>query len=210
MRKKIMKNPRYTLVEIIVATALLSMLGSGALFSYFGTRKAYNAAEDNRNTRYSTLTILELIYDDLRQIVHPRQNEEVLLTQSFDSPDFRADTIQFISLAQGKNHTTHGAACEIGYVSSPAEDKNRIFCLYRREEYPPHGTLDDGGVYRLLSDRVTHFAIRYLENGEWLDMPSRIPDAIQVELGVGSESETDKIMKMTIPLCPSSAPREAP
>lgn len=191
-----------TLLEVLVATAVMAMLMVAVLGVVTGTSNARNRIQAESSSRSVGPAILDMLANDVQGVyMYGLENMEGFLGEDKEEAGMPADRVNMVTTSDSLSLESVSAdeerssdVCEVGYVLVSSPSDPRYLALYRREEFTPAGDPYRGGVYRLLYDRVAAFDTRYFagtgeedEEGEdeWgsSDM-RRLPRTMEVLLRV--------------------------
>lgn len=196
-----------TLLEVLVATAVMAMLMVAVLGIVTGTSNARNKIQAESSSRSVGPAILDMLANDVQGVfVYGVENMEGFLGEDKEEAGMPADRVNMITTSDSLSYERISAdeerssdVCEVGYVLVSSPNDPRYLALYRREEFTPAGDPYRGGVYRLLYDRVAAFDTRYFagtgeedEEGEdeWGSADSqRLPRTMEVLLRVDVSPE---------------------
>jgi general secretion pathway protein J len=167
-----------TLVEVLVALAVLAMIGVllyGAFDSLSHAKKAESIRGDRarqgrqaiqRMTREIQTAFLSMhnpanVALQTRVVAFIGQN-----SQPFDRLDFQGFAHKRI---EANSHESDQA--EIGYFASPDPDVEGKIDLVRREQTPPDMDAKKGGIVNVLCEDIESFDIRYMDpqSQQWLE-----------------------------------------
>lgn len=214
-----------TLVEVLVALAVLAMIGVllyGAFDSLAHGKKAESVRGDRaRQGRQATLRMTRELQSAFLSMHNPGnialQTRVVAFvgqnSQPFDRVDFQAFAHRRI---EGNSHESDQA--EIGYFAAADPDVDGKMDLVRREQAPPDMDAKKGGIVNVLCEDIEAFDVRYLDpqTTQWLEawdttqalgQQGRLPLEIRITLtlkhvpaGVQSTYTTKFMMPMQMPL----------
>jgi general secretion pathway protein J len=214
-----------TLVEVLVALAVLAMIGVllyGAFDSLAHGRKAESQRGDRaRQGRQAVLRMTREIQSAFLSMHNPGnvalQTRVVAFigqnSQPFDRLDFQAFAHRRI---EANSHESDQA--EVGYFAAPDPDVEGKIDLVRREQTPADMDAKKGGIVNVLCEDVEAFDVRYLDpqTSQWVEtwdttqalgQQNRLPLEIRMTLtlkhvpaGVESTYTTKFMMPMQQPL----------
>lgn len=166
-----MRERGFTLMEIILATVLFSLLMASYYEVFTGVLELEEYARESRSFANVGPAVLDLIEDDIHSLyIHPRANDafpfrgndDAMSSQPSDSFDFVSTRASIGEEQIFGDSWTKSPVNEIGYRvarSSTNRDSRRLF---RRESYYVDGTPLDGGEYYEVYDRVHAFDVTYV------------------------------------------------
>jgi len=214
-----------TLVEVLVALAVLAMIGVllyGAFDSLSHGKKAESVRGDRaRQGRQAMLRMTREIQSAFLSMHNPSnvslQTRVVAFvgqnSQPFDRLDFQAFAHRRI---EANSHESDQA--EVGYFAASDPDVDGKTDLVRREQTPPDMDAKKGGVVNVLCEDIEAFDVRYLDpqTQQWVEtwdttqalgQQNRLPLAIRITLtlkhvpaGVEPTYTTKFMMPMQQPL----------
>jgi type II secretory pathway pseudopilin PulG len=199
-----------TLLEVLVATAVMALLMMAVLGVVTGTSNARSRIQAESSSRSVGPAILDMIANDVQGVYfYAVENSEGFLGEDREEGGMPADRLNMITTSDSLSYERISAdeerssdVCEVGYtlVSSPHD--TRYLALYRREEFTPAGDPYRGGVYRMLYDRVAALDTRYFagtgeedEEGEdeWASAEAlRLPRSMEILLRVDVAPEGEE------------------
>ncbi len=214
-----------TLVEVLVALGILSMIGVllyGALDSLNHGRKAEGIRGDRaRQGRTAILRMTREIQSAFLSMHNPAnvalQTRVVAFigqnSQPYDRLDFQAFAHRRI---EANSHESDQA--EVGYFASRDPDVEGKMDLVRREQTPADMDAKRGGVVNVLCEDIESFDVRYLDpiTAQWVEtwdttqalgQQNRLPLEIRITLvmkhvpvGIDATYTTKFMMPMVAPL----------
>ncbi len=214
-----------TLVEVLVALAVLAMIGVllyGAFDSISHAKKAESIRGDRaRQGRAAILRItreIQSAFLSMHNPANPALQTRVVAfvgqnSQPFDRLDYQAFAHRRV---EANSHESDQA--EVGYFVAPDPDVEGKMDLVRREQTPADMDPKKGGIVSVLCEDVESFDIRYLDplTTQWLEtwdtmqalgQQSRLPLEIRLTLalkhvpaGVPALYTTKFMMPMQAPL----------
>lgn len=214
-----------TLVEVLVALAVLAMIGVllyGAFDSLSHGKKAESIRGDRaRQGRQAMLRMTREIQTAFLSLHNPGnvalQTRVVAFvgqnSQPFDRLDFQGFAHRRI---EANSHESDQA--EVGYFAAPDPDVEGKTDLVRREQTPADMDAKKGGIVNVLCEDIEAFDVRYLDpmTQQWLEtwdttqalgQQSRLPLEIRITLtlkhvpaGLDATYTTKFMMPMQNPL----------
>jgi hypothetical protein len=199
-----------TLLEVLVATAVMALLMVAVLGVVSGTSNARSRIQAESSTRSVGPAIVDMIANDVQGVfVYGIENTEGFLGEDREEGGMPADRINMITTSDSLSYERISAdeerssdVCEVGYTLVSSPNDPRYLALYRREEFTPAGDPYRGGVYRLLYDRVAALDTRYYagtgeedEEGEdeWSSAEAlRLPRSMEILLRVDVAPEGEE------------------
>ena len=214
-----------TLVEVLVALAVLAMIGVllyGAFDSLSHGKKAESVRGDRaRQGRQAMLRMTREIQSAFLSLHNPAnvalQTRVVAFigqnSQPFDRLDFQAFAHRRI---EANSHESDQA--EVGYFAAPDPDVDGKMDLVRREQTPADMDAKKGGIVNVLCEDIEAFDVRYLDpqTTQWVEtwdttqalgQQNRLPIEIRLTLtlkhvpaGLDATYTTKFMMPMQMPL----------
>ncbi|NLW50788.1 MAG: prepilin-type N-terminal cleavage/methylation domain-containing protein [Candidatus Brocadiaceae bacterium] len=182
----------FTLVEMLVATAMLAMLALGGYLALAaGTASAQKARRVGRMVAAAQAALQQMTSDVRSAVAHRDKVRLTSLDVQYEGRD--ADTIDFMAPCTADFFMGIGGRCEVGYFidNDPATESQG---LVRRED----GTIGDdplaGGVLRLVTPLVSEMNLDFFDGVEWVDGWSdseRFPRAVRIVIVVADPDEVE-------------------
>jgi general secretion pathway protein J len=172
----------FTLVEILVAVALLGMIGAMVFGSLVMTTNAVEAGRDHAAKEQAIRRILRLMAEEIslskRNTIYPWVGTNG--TQDGQP----ADILAFLAMSQESSTSTAKESETVRVVYT--RERDRLIRFVRRNLYTLTDTNESLDQMEL-ADRVQAFNIRYYDdqNRIWLDewpTVSKIPKAVLIEV----------------------------
>ncbi|MHC4731621.1 MAG: prepilin-type N-terminal cleavage/methylation domain-containing protein [Planctomycetota bacterium] len=168
-----MKQRGFTLIEIIIATSLFSLLMASYYTVVMNVMILEEHARDQRAFASVGPAILDLVEDDLLSVyTHPRalnaypfrSEDESLASQAADEMNFVVTRDSIHREEFHENDTwIRSPINEVGYKLTRADSSfGDVRKLYRRETYYVDSTPLQGGDYYEVYDRIIAFDIQYV------------------------------------------------
>lgn len=216
------KSSGFTLIEMGVALAILTVILSFVYTTFFGTLKAKDIVDAKNDTIQTGRMILQRLTRDLNAAVltdfdSEKGDEESLKTIFWgirDEEDGRElDKLHFTTLSHTEipiepEDNNQSALAEVSYLWEKDYEEDRIY-LFRREDYLFDSELTEGGVYSMIASGIREFRLRYYARNdtgyEWVedwDSTSRnaLPTAVEVYLALEEEDGDEEVFTALIPL----------
>jgi len=164
----------FTLIEVIIATALFALLMSSYYVVFIRVVELEEYARSQRAFNSVGPAVLDLIEDDVQSLyTHPRSGAAFPFRGLDDSMDSEpADKLNFVvqreSVHQEEFHGSdtflRSPVNEVGYRLARNSDPGAgdVRKLYRRESYYVDGVPLEGGDYYEIYDRVVSFDVQYV------------------------------------------------
>ncbi len=193
-----------TLVEIMVATAILSMVAAMVWGSFDQGSRSTRAVEASQDRYHEAQVALSIITRDLASAyiskhVNPMEPHAVYAFMGVDrSPVDRLDFVSF-SHRRRVRDSHESDQCEVGYYGAPDEEDGSIMNLVRRESPVIDEEPDRGGRRLVLVRDVVELDLSYYDRDqdEWVDSwdttqattghPDRLPDQVRILLTLRDE-----------------------
>ncbi len=169
-----------TLLEILVAIVILSIMLGVVYASFFGTTKTFAVLESNEDVYQTAQTLLDMMGRELRSAIS-------LEGSNAELEDTAVDAVHMVTTAHRRPgpNAREGHLAEISYfVDVDAETDERV--LVKSVDASRDGDYNSGGTLYILSDQVESLNIFYYEREEkdWLEEWSdgEMPVLIRLEL----------------------------
>ena len=190
-------NKGFTLIEVLLAVFIASLVLSVLYASFFQVLKAKDKVEEELELYHEARVIFSKMTKDIAT-AFPRgtiNSESSNITTPFftGSEDGNHSTLTFASLSRRPTRDSRESdQTEISYFMQPVEDEPELFALIRRDN-PTIGT-EEGGLQYPISERLVGFKVSYLPSRlivsanqelvfEWnSDETSSLPAAVNINL----------------------------
>jgi prepilin-type N-terminal cleavage/methylation domain-containing protein len=204
----------FTLIEIMLATAILGMVLLMLAGSFHAVAGSKSHGENRIVIDQAARTILAQISDELRGAVQTPfiQSRVILAGYARMDNGLPMDTFTVSTLDPGHRRSLEGFGPEdiVGYVTAPNPDRRGWFLL-KRVQYssllsnPP--TVENAGAVALANNLVS-LHIRYFDGDSWSESwdstklpPGRsLPVQIAIDLKVGATSGTTLALSTAVSL----------
>jgi prepilin-type N-terminal cleavage/methylation domain-containing protein len=203
LRRRSLRAARgFTLIEIMLATAILGMVLLMLAGSFHAVASSKSHGESRIAIDQTARTILAQISDELRGAVQTPfiQSRVLLLGNARMEGGLPIDTVTVSTLDPGHRRSLEGFGPEdiVGYVTAPNPDRRGWFLL-KRVQYgsllsnPP--TVQNAGAV-VLANNLVSLHIRYFDGDSWSESwdssslpPGRaLPVQIAIDLKLGTTS----------------------
>ncbi|MCX7703886.1 MAG: GspJ family type II secretion system protein [Planctomycetota bacterium] len=185
-----MKNKNgFTLMEIMLAVTIVAFICAISYGIVLHTLENKERAERYKAVATVGLSVVERIRRDLEHLYIGN------IADPFAGTDNRtADKIDFVctspSFPDENGKRTH--LIEVGYQLKENETALGYYLLLRRESRTVEGNPLQGGVLRVLYDKVKSLNFKYYDGTDWYDSWSYkeqkgLPRAVKIELIIGVE-----------------------
>lgn len=171
----------FTLVEVLVAVALLATIGAMVFGSLVTTTQALDTARTHADGEQAMRRILRLMAEELATSI--RSETTYPWTGMNGTQDGQpADTVAFLAISDGVGLSAANQSETIRVVYT--RERDRLLRFTRRNIYG----LTDESIERLeLADRVKAFNVRYFDGQSriWTDewsVISKVPKAVLLEI----------------------------
>ncbi len=205
------RTAAFTLVELMVAVAIMALVMTALLGTVQGTITARDEAEIEIASVRDGPRILDMVERDLRALhVYNLEKGAVLRGKRQSPGGLRGDRIDFICtndasrrLGDGADEVESGADVaadlnEVGYALRPSPLSNDFLELWRREDLFVDDEPFDGGTFEKIHDRVTRLEITYLthlgdkadEETDWdMTEKKKLPGGVRIDLELQASPE---------------------
>lgn len=195
----------FTLIEVMVAVALLTMIGAVVVGTLRNSLKARDMLAENDAVQQSARVAMERVGQELRLAYLTSSTSAVNTYQTIfiGQDDDPVDRLWFTTLSHRPMYkNTHECdQTEITLWSEPDPENPRLQVLLHREAPRIDEEPDVDGVILPLAHNVKRFDLRYLDGttGEWLEewstisteTPNRLPRAIKLVLVISAPDLED-------------------
>jgi prepilin-type N-terminal cleavage/methylation domain-containing protein len=191
----------FTLVELMVAILISSMVMVAVSASFVGTLNAHYEIDTANGAMATGQRVLDTIERDLRGLWHYNvKGNKVLFGRNRDIGGFDADWIDFVTTTDTirgvpdvENRITPTGISEVGYWLRDNRETPGLLELARREDALIDDDITRGGEFQVLCDRVKSLNITYYQTlgfdaepvDEWdSSRDGLLPRRIKIELKV--------------------------
>ncbi len=185
-----------TLLEILVAIVILSIMLGVVYSSFFGTTKIFAVLESNEDVYQTAQTLLDMMGRELR-------SASSLQGSNVELDDTAVDAISLITTSHRRKgvDAREGYLAEISYfLDVDAVTEERV--LVKSVDTSPDGDAASGGTLYVLSDQVESLNIFYYEKKEkeWLEewSANEMPLVIRLELTLLDDRENQTVFRTLI------------
>ncbi|WP_372371294.1 prepilin-type N-terminal cleavage/methylation domain-containing protein [Candidatus Uabimicrobium sp. HlEnr_7] len=202
MKRKRSKSTGFTLIEVLIATTILSIILTMAYSILITTLNSRNFIEARVQTERVGNRLLNFISKDIQGAYMYQVQDDRYFFARKQGKNTRIDFISntdSILLAPGGNHSD---LCEIGYFLKKNRDGTHR--IIRREDFFIDKDPFSGGLGIKLYDEVVSFELRFYENGKaestWNSTQKKqLPQAVEIILGIKQEKEV-RLFRRTVPI----------
>jgi len=213
-----------TLLEVIVALgvlAMMSLLIYGAFDSLSRGRKGEALRVDRARQGRDAMDRLAREMQSAFLSLHNPLNAALLTRQTafIGSHSGTFDRVDFTSFSHRRveSGALESDQAELGYGVVRNPDRDESMDLVRREQAPPEGDPQTGGIVNVLVEDVELFEVRYLDplTGQWLDswdstkttgQLARLPLEVQITLALKEVKNTPPYRFVTKFMLPIQQP----
>lgn len=162
--KKRNRNRAFTLVEILLALAIISIVMTTLYATFSNSLAIIKSTKDRALESRRRMILYKIIESDIQNIFYTRDKKKHFFkAQKRDSGNRHTDRVSFISLSSGLSRFSKvGDLREIGYfVKETGESPfgEPLFHLYRREQIGVDELPDKGGHISLLAKGIQSFSV---------------------------------------------------
>lgn len=193
----------FTLIEVLVAVVVLSIVGTLIAGGFTQTARNKRRIEEEADRYHSVRLVLERMVQELSMAfvsmhLNPDQGLQTVKTSFVGVDRVRGDRVDFTSFSHQRLYRDahESDQNELSYfVTRHPEDRSRRV-LARREQNRIDDEPRQGGDVEVLLEDVEDFQLEYLDpiSGEWLDtwdttqgvtgQPNRLPAQVRILLEV--------------------------
>lgn len=171
----------FTLVEILIAVAIVSLILTIIYGSYASSIDTMNYTREKMETFSVARLTLSRMHDELTSSFFSEESEDVVFSGEEGSLSFISSSHERI-FKDSKEYDL----VEIGYFTEAAEEGESL-CLWRREDRTPDDDVLEGGEKEKLIEHLESIEFKYYDGEEWRDEwdskeESYLPQAVKVIL----------------------------
>ncbi len=176
------KKNGFTLIEVIVAIALLAVISIMLWQAMGSTARSKEGQEDRTESYQSSSIVIKRMIQDLEMSVLYRSldilgvsgnREQVMKSVFIGKNEGDQDKLTFNSFSHLRylKNVKESDLAEISYFLDADPEHAGLYTLKKREQSPPDDNPDEGGQTVTLIDRVKELNFRYyhLQKGEYVD-----------------------------------------
>jgi len=164
----------FTLVELLVASALTALMLGGAVAVFRQVQSASDGARRYARLSHTGRVVLDMVARDLSCITSYEANKDEIIVAVTAEADVdeeveeppRRDEVHF--LCRRPPHVGATDFVEVSYFLHDDEETGRAQFI-RRWQAPPDQDISMGGRYEVLTEQVVSFGLSYYDGAEWLD-----------------------------------------
>jgi general secretion pathway protein J len=205
------------LVEVMVATAILSIVSAMVWISFDTGSRSTRAVEASQDRYHEAQVALSIISRDLASAylskhVNPQEPHAVYAFIGEDRGPL--DRLDFTSFTHRRRiRDSHESdQCEVGYYPAPDEEDSRRTNLIRRESPIIDEEPQEGGRRLVLVRNVTEFELTYYDRQqeEWVETwdttqattgyPDQLPDQVRILLTLRDERDRELTFTTQTPI----------
>jgi prepilin-type N-terminal cleavage/methylation domain-containing protein len=215
----------FTLVEVLIAVALLAMIGVFTGSAVFSTFKIKTATENDMETYDVGRAVLRVISRDVRLAFHrpkikgektvanPFQDEDgqIRMESAFIGKDSNPyDELHFTTLSHRRyyKNSHESEHAEISYyVAEDTKSEKNMMVLYKRETGRVDDDITEGGRSYKIAEGITFLDFQYWDckaekfvdswdSVEGIDYKGRFPDAVKVTVGLDDFNGAEKLFEV--------------
>jgi general secretion pathway protein J len=191
----------FTLIEVILALALLALLLSLVQGVYTGATRSRNRARLETGEAHLSAVVLQRMASEISMAFFEksRKNSADEYTTGFvvDADAGGNSSFSFTTRVPWIHGFSPGGDAEVGYLLEANEEG--VLSLTRRESAALDGDLFDGGVPYVMLESVKRFEVLCYDGEEWVSTwdtaertdPPYLPVAVSLEVAWGTTAETE-------------------
>ncbi|HON45578.1 MAG TPA: type II secretion system protein [Planctomycetota bacterium] len=195
IKTKIKINKAFTLIEIMIAVALLSTIFTMVQVVLMSTLKARDFVQTQSHADRIGSRLLNLMARDIQATyIYQLAPESFVGTHSTtkgDRLDFITNTDSLLGEPSNRSDIT-----EVSYYTLPNKEEAGAYYLLRREDKFVDDKPFEGGYSIILYKRIAHFELKYVDiNGKIVDtwnnkIQKTLPQAVIVRIGIRTAPPT--------------------
>lgn len=171
-------NKGFTLIEIIIASAIITIIAGGAYASMRAAVATQKMVQERNDSMQTARTILNMIRDDLRATI-PMLGESEFLGLNRTLGEMDGDNLDFATRNYSYSLPGESDFSEVSYFVTPGPGANELSLMRRRDPTPDNKPLE-GGRIEILASGIKSINYQYYDGIEWFDDWGSI-DTIKVE-----------------------------
>lgn len=206
-----------TLMEIMVATAILSMVSAMIWVSFDQGARATQQVEASQERYHEAQVAISIIARDLASAYlskHVNPTEPVAEYAFMGQDNSPIDRLDFVSFSHQRTiRDSHESdQCEIGYYGARDNEDPSVTNLIRRVSPIIDDELDRGGRRLILARNVTEFDLSYYDRTQdaWVEEwdttqastghPDELPDQVRIVLKIWESPENELTITTQAPI----------
>jgi len=196
MRKR---APGFTLVEILVTTAMFSMLVAAALSVFSaGTRSSAKARRFNEMVAHGQ-TALDAMAADIRAAVAQGSATVTALDAQYEGRDCNTIDLVIARTNPDRKEPDEGGRAAVGYYINNDTSVGPVG-LFRREDRKPGEDLLSGGQVAAIAPGVSELKLEFFDGMAWVSGWSNdqgFPKAVRISVVVLDETRIENPLSLT-------------
>jgi len=187
MRLQVQDNRAFTLIEVLIALSILSMLVVTVYAAFYGTVKIIRLGSVSHDTlQYGRLAV-ETIRRDLMCAFPPQDDKKVF--RGINNPEgyHDHDYLDFVAasnlMADPGDDRKESDICEVGYFISEEYPEKGL--LVRRVDLTPDKKPFSGGTVEIVAENVVGLNFQYHNGEDWVESWDPEPEDEEEEKASG-------------------------
>lgn len=194
-------NNGFTLMEVLIAIAILAIVLSTVYESFVQTRKAIGKTEASIEELRGVRAAFSRIMQDISMAFLVKDNDSTFFTGKDDySEGYPSDSIDFTSYGNRirNKDAKESDQAEIGYYLKRGNEGGAV--LMKRIKKRIDASPGYGGDSFEITEDIVGINFRYLDNDSWVDswdssVNKTIPQAVEITIIVKDSSGNEKTFK---------------
>lgn len=187
----------FTLIEMVVALALLGLLLGGLYSLFAGTINTWRKAEAKAELEQNLRLVTRLLAADLENLV--AGVDAGITGASASDEDIGEDTAGYLRLVTAPSHAEYGSMVEVAYEVT---DAGLTRSVYRAPQLQaPQENAPAPLEAEVVSPLVRRLTFQFWLNGEWLDellAEAAVPQAVRVSVWAGAGDDEAAWVERTV------------
>ncbi|MDD5434103.1 MAG: type II secretion system protein GspJ [Nitrospira sp.] len=191
----------FTLMEVLIAIAILAIVLSTVYESFVQTRKAIGKTEASIEELRGVRAAFSRIMQDISMAFLVKENDSTFFTGKDDSSEgYPSDSIDFTSYANRirNKDAKESDQAEIGYYLKRGNEGGSV--LMKRVKKRIDTNPGYGGDSFEITEDIVGLNFRYLDNDAWVDswdssVNKTIPQAVEITIIVKDSSGNERTFK---------------
>lgn len=187
----------FTLVELLVAMSILSIIAAVSYTSFVSVRRTAEANRRNEERMREIRNFLERLDSELASTLYVRQDKGTLFfSRRFEIGGEKVNNLLFTAIEPQEYFEVgkRGEVVQIAYEVTLSEGTEELLTVTKKLHYytlPPRDF--DEPVEYTIGDDFSSFVLRFRDDGRWVDSwdtekLNRLPDGVELTFSRGGKT----------------------